>query len=108
MGGVEGLDGVDVGDAATGFAVEVDVFLDVGAVAGLGAFDLDEFDEAVAGEVLEAVVNGGERDAGGASFDAVEQVVGGGVVGRFGEDLEDLAAVGGEAGVGAEHGQTAI
>lgn len=107
-GGVEGFEGMGVGDAAAGFAVEVDVLLDVGAVAGLGAFDLDEFDEAVAGEVLEAVVNGGEGDAGGAAFDAVEDVVGGGVVGGFGEDLEDFAPMRGEASVGAEQGQTAI
>lgn len=106
--GVEGFEGMGVRDAAAGFAVEVDVFLDVGAVAGLGAFDLDEFDEAVAGEVLEAVVHGGEGDAGGAAFDAVEDIVGGGVVGGFGEDLEDFAPVGGEASVGAEHGQTAV
>ena len=84
MGGVERFDGVGVGHAAAGFAVEVDVLLDVGAVAGLGAFDLDEFDEAVAGEVLQAVVDGGEGDSGGAAFDAVKDVVGGGVVGGFG------------------------
>jgi hypothetical protein len=108
LGGVEGLDGVGVGDEAAGFAMEVDVLLDIGAVAGLGAIDLDEFDEAVAGQVLQAVVNGGEGDAGGAAFDAVEDVVGGGVIGGFSEDLEDFAAVGGEAGIGAEHGQAAI
>ena len=108
MGGVEGFDGVGVGDAAAGLAVEVDVLLDVGAVAGLGALDLNEFDEAVAGQVLEAVVNGGEGDAGGSAFDAVKDIVSGGVVGGFGEDLEDLATMGGEASVGAEHGQTAV
>lgn len=107
-GGVERLDGVSVGDAAASFAVKVDVFLDVGAVAGLGAFDLDQFDEAVTGEVLKAVVDGGEGDAGGAAFDAVKNVVGGGVVGGFGQDLEDFAPMGGKAGVGAEHGQTAV
>ena len=108
VGGVEGFDGVGVGDAAAGFAVEMDVLLNVGAVAGLGALDLDEFDEAVAGEVLEAVIDSGEGDAGGAALDAVEHVVGGGVVGGFGEDLEDLTPMRGEAGVGAEHGQAAI
>lgn len=33
FGGVEGFDGMSVGDEAAGFAVEVDVFLDVGAVS---------------------------------------------------------------------------
>lgn len=30
------------------------------------------------------------------------------MIGGFGEDLEDLSAMRGEAGVGAEHGQAAI
>lgn len=105
---IKRLDGVGVGDTATGFAVEVDVFLDVGAVAGLGALDLYELDEAVAGEVLKAVINGSEGDAGGTAFDTIKDVVGGGVVGGFGEDLKDFAPMRGEASVGAEHGQTAI
>ena len=56
---VQGLDGVGVGDGAAGGAMEMDVLLDVGAVTGLGALDLDELDEAVAGEVLQAIIDGG-------------------------------------------------
>ena len=52
VGGVEGFDGVGIGDEAAGFAMKVDVLLDVGAVTGLSALNLDEFDQSVAGEVL--------------------------------------------------------
>lgn len=74
----------------------------------MGAFDLDEFDETVAGKVLEAVIDGGEGDAGGSTFDAVKDIVGSGVVGGFGEDLEDFSPMGSETCFGAEDCKSAI
>ena len=41
-------------------------------------------------------------------FDAIKDVVGCGVIRGFGKDLKDFPAVGGEARICAEHGQSAI
>ena len=100
---------VGVADLSAGVAVEMDVLVEVGAVAGLRALDMDGLDEAAGGEVVQAIVNGGQRDTRRPVLDAMEDVVGRGVVVRLGEDLEDFAAVRGEPDViGTKHGQTAV
>lgn len=108
LGGVEIGGRVGVDDLAAGFAVEMDVLVEVGAVAGLATFELYLLDESVGAEVLQAVVNRGEGDVRGAGFDPVEDVVGRRVVCRGGENVKDLAAVRGEAHIGSEDSHPAF
>jgi len=82
--------------------------VEIRAVAGLAALEVDLLDEAVGGKMVEAVVNRGEGDAGRAGFDPVEDVVGRGVVRGGGEDVEDLATVRREAHIGPEDGHAAF
>ena len=103
-GGLEGAGVVDgnVGDVAAGFAVEVGVVLQIRAVARGGAVQIHLPDEAAVGEGFEAIVDGGEGDAGDFFLHAHEDLGGGGVVALGGEDFENLAALLGEAEFGAE------
>jgi hypothetical protein len=98
--------GVD--DLAAGLAVEVDVLVQIGAVAGLSALEMYLLDEAVGGEVLKAIINRCQRDVGRAAFYPVEDVVGRGVVRGSGQDIENLTAVGCQAHIGPENGEAAV
>jgi hypothetical protein len=108
LGGVKIGGGMSVDDFAAGFAVEMNVLVEVRAVAGLAALEVDLLDQPGGGEVVEAVVNRGQRDAGGAGLHAIEDVVGRGVVRGGGEHIENLAAVGCEAHIGTEDGHAAL
>ena len=108
LGGVEIGRRVGVDDFAAGLAVEMDVLVEVRAVAGLAALEVDLLDEAVGGEVVEAVIDRGQGDVRGARFDPVEDVVGRGVVRGASEDVEDLATVRREAHIGPEDGHAAF
>ncbi len=59
-GGVEIAGWMGVDDLATGFAMEVDVLVEVRAVAGLAALEVDELDQAVGSKMLQAIVNRGQ------------------------------------------------
>jgi len=91
-----GIDGGDVVDGAALLAEEMGVGGEVGAVAGGLAVVVDGTDEAALGEGLEAVVNGGEGDAGELFLDAHEDVDGGGVVALNYQGVIDFATLGGE------------
>lgn len=93
FGWVEIAGGVGVDDFAAGLAVKMDVLVEIGAVAGLAALEVDELDQAVGSEVLQAVVNRGQRDVRGARFDSIQNVIGCRVIGRGGKNIEDLAAM---------------
>jgi hypothetical protein len=99
---------VGVDDLAAGLAVEVDVFVEIGAVTGLTALEVDLLDEAVGGEVIKAVINRCQGDVGGAAFHPVEDVVGRRVVRGSGQDIENLTAVGCQAHIGPENGEAAV
>ena len=107
-GGVEIGGGMRVDDFSAGFAVEMDVLVEIGAVTRLAAIKLDLLDQAVACEVLQAVVNRGQRDVRGPAFHPVEDVIGRGMVRGAGENVKNLAPVRGEAGVRAQNGHPAF
>ena len=87
--------------------MEVDMLVEVRAVAGLGALHVDLLDEAAAGEVLKAVIDRGQRDVRRAVLDPAEDIISGRVIRGLGEDLEDFAAVRREPHISAHDGQTA-
>jgi len=103
-GGLKGAGVVngDVSDVAAGFAVEVGVLFEIRAIAGGSAVEIHLPDEAAVGEGFEAVVDGGEGDAGDFFLHPHENLGGGGVVALGGEDFENLAALLGESEFGAE------
>jgi len=94
----------DVVDAAGAAIVEVGVFLEIGAVAGGFALEVDLADEAAGDEGFEAVVDGGEGNGGHGVAGAGVDLVGGGVVAFVEEDGEDVLALAGGAQAGADEG----
>ena len=99
---------VGIDDFATAIAMEMDVLVQVGAVAGLAALELDLTDQAVSGEMLQAIVNGGQRDAGGALLHLGKKIVSRRVIGGLGEGLKDLTAMRGQPRIGAQNGQATV
>lgn len=75
---------VDVVNGAGFLAVKMSVFVEVGAIAGGIALAVDLADEVAGDQGVEAVVNGGEGNAGRFLFAAHENLVGGRVV-TFGD-----------------------
>ena len=71
------------------------VRVEIGTVTGGLALQVDLLDEAALHESLQAVVHGGQRDAGQLGFDAGEDLVSGGVVALVEEDAIDEFALGG-------------
>lgn len=109
LGGVEdGIFRMGVADFAACVAVEMDVLVEVRAVAGLRPLDMHLLDQAAGGQVLQAIVNGGQRDARRPVLHAVKDIVGRRVVVRLGQDLENLPTVRCEADISPQHGQTAV
>lgn len=103
-GGLEGervLDG-DVADVAAGFAVKVGVLLQIRAIAGGGAVEIHLPDEAAVGEGFEAIVNGGQGNAGDFFLHAEKDLGRGGVIPLSRKGFEDLAALFGQAVFRAE------
>jgi len=94
----------DIVNAAGAAVVEMGVFLEVGAVAGGFALEVDLADEAAGDEGFEAVVNSGEGDGGHGVAGAGVNLVGGGVVAFVEEDGEDVLALAGGAEAGAGEG----
>jgi hypothetical protein len=86
----------------------MDVLVEIGAVARLAALEVHELDQAVGGQVLEAVINRCQGDVGRAAFHSVEDVVGRGVVRGSGQDIENLTAVGCQTHIGPENGEAAV
>ena len=103
---IAGRMGVD--DLAAGFAVEMDVFVEIGAVARLAAFEVDKLDEARCGQMIQAVINRGQRDVRGAVLHPSVEVRSSRVIRGGGEHLKDLPTVRGQAGIFPEHGQAAV
>ncbi|MFM2178253.1 MAG: hypothetical protein RL015_2351 [Verrucomicrobiota bacterium] len=103
---IAGRMGVD--DLAAGFAVEMDVFVEIGAVARLAAFEVDKLDEARCGQMIQAVINRGQGDVRGAVLHPSVEVRSSRVIRGGGEHLEDLPTVRGQAGIFPEHGQAAV
>ena len=109
LGGVEGCClRMRVADLAAGVAVKVDVLVEVRAVAGLRPLDMHLLDQAAGCQVLQAIVNRGQRDAGRPVLNPVENVVGRRVIVRLGQNLEDFAPMGREPDIGTQDGQTAV
>src|SRR6478736_2744293 len=90
---------LDVVDLAGGLVVKMRVLVEVRAVAGRSALEVDLANKAAADERLEAVVDRGERDARHHAFHAGKNFVRGGVVAFFEDDLEHDLALGGGANV---------
>ena len=84
FGGVKVGRGMGIADIAAGLAVKVDVLVQIGTVAGLPTLELDLLDESVRGEVLQAVINGGQGDVWGAAFHPIQDVIGRRVIGGGG------------------------
>ena len=108
LSGVEIGGGVRVDDFAAGLAMEMDVLVEIGAVAGLATFEVDELDEARRGQMIQAVVNRGQRDVRGAILHPGVEVRSSRVVRGGGEHLKDFTTMGGQAGIFPKHGQTAV
>ena len=109
LGRIEcGLLRVGVADFSAGVAVEMDMLVKVGAVAGLRPLDMHLLDQAAGGQVLQAIVNRSQRDARRPVLHAMENVVGRRVVVRLGEDLKNLPAMRREADISPQDGQTAV
>ena len=97
-----------VADLAARIAMKMNMLVKVRAVAGLGTVHVHLFDQARRGEVLQAVVNRRQRNAGRATLGPIEQIVGSGMVVRLGEDLEDFPAMRRKADICPQDGQTAV
>lgn len=108
LGGVKFSGGVGVDHFPAGLAVEMDVLVQVGAVARLAALKVHLLDEAGRGEVLQAVINRGQRNAGRAGFDAVKDIRGGGVICGGGQNLKNLTAMGREAHIRTQESHPAL
>lgn len=108
LGGVEIGRRVGIDDFAAGFAVEMDVLVEIGAVAGLAALEVDELDDSGRGEVVETVINRGEGDVRGALLHPGVEVCGGGMIRGGGKHFKDFPAVRGESDIRPEQGQTAV
>ena len=65
-----------IADFTAGVAVEMDMLVQVGAVAGLGAIHIHLFDQSAGGEMFQTVVNRGQRDARRPVLDPVKNVIG--------------------------------
>ena len=85
----------DIGDGAALLAEEMGVGLEVGAIAGGLTVVIDGADEAALGEGLEAIIYGGQGDAGELLLDSQEDIHRGGMI-VLEERVVDLAALGGE------------
>jgi hypothetical protein len=86
----------------------MDVLVEIGAVAGLAALEVDELDEPGGGEVVEAVIDCRQRNVRGAVLHPGVEVGGSGMVRGGCEHLEDFTTMRGEPDICAEHGQSAI
>jgi hypothetical protein len=86
---------VDVVGLAGLLVVKMGVGLEIRAIAGRAALEIDRPDEVALDEGLEAVIDGGERDGGEIGLDAGEDFVGGGVIAFLEENTVDDLALGG-------------
>jgi hypothetical protein len=73
------------------------VGLEIRAIAGRAALEIDRSDEVALDEGLQAVVDRGERDGGEVGLHAGEDFVGGGVVAFLEENAVDDLTLGGSA-----------
>jgi hypothetical protein len=83
----------DIDDGAALLAEEVRMGLEIGAIPGGLAVVIDRAHEPAFGKSLEAIVNGGEGDAGELFLDPEEDVDGGGVIPFQEEGVVDFAAL---------------
>jgi hypothetical protein len=102
--GDEFLGDFDVVNAASAAVVEMGVFLEVGAVAGGLALEVDLANEAAGDEGFETIVNSGEGDGGHGLAGAGINLVSGRVVAFVEKDGEDVFALAGGAQAGADEG----
>ena len=83
---------LDVVSLAGPLVVKMRVRVEVRAVAGRAALEVDDANQSALGERLEAVINGGKRDRGKLGLHAGKNFIGGGVVALFEEHaVNDLA-----------------
>lgn len=97
-----------VDDLAALFAVEMDVLVQVRAVTGLSALEVDKLDQPGRGEVLKTIINRGKGHAGRSRLHSVENLVGRGVIRGGGKDIEDLPTVRRQTHIGSEHSHPAL
>jgi len=86
----------------------MDVLVEVRAVAGLAALEVDLLDEPGGGEVVEAIVNRGQRDVRRTAFHPIQDLVGGRMVRGARQHVKNLATVRGEPDIRTQHGETAV
>jgi len=128
-GRVERRAGMRVNHLPTGLAMEVDMLMQVGAVARLPTLQVHLLDQARRAQVLQAIVNRGQRNGGltsrgaglpgaqgrsrpgrglivlgqfgrPARLDALKHLIGRGVIRGGGKHLKNLAAMRGQAHIG--------
>jgi hypothetical protein len=103
----DGLGELDVVGGAGLLVVKVGVGVEVGAVAGGAALEVDLADEVALHKGFEAVVHGGEGDGGHLGADTGVNFVGGGVIAFFEQGSVDYLALGSvaQAAVGEAFGE---